>query len=92
LVVRPFIILSGSSVAIVMALYLSLSYGYLSLVGATMATTFQQVYGFNESSSGLIYISLSKFIAAFMMLLSKISQLSGRFLAPYSAASRSVTP
>jgi MFS family permease len=67
LVVRPFIILSGSTVAIVMALYLSVSYGYLSLVGATMATTFQQVYGFSEGSSGLIYISLSKLIIGLMI-------------------------
>jgi MFS family permease len=91
LVVRPFIILSGSSVAIVMTLYLSVSYGYLSLVGATMATTFQQVYGFSESSSGLIYISLSKFVDAFLMVDSKTQQPSGRFWAPYSAASRSTT-
>jgi MFS family permease len=92
LVVRPFIILSGSSVAIVMTLYLSVSYGYLSLVGATMATTFQQVYGFSESSSGLIYIALSEFVAGFMLPVSKMAQQPERSWAPSSAASRSTTP
>jgi MFS family permease len=91
LAVRPFIILSGSSVAIVMTLYLSISYGYLSLVGATMATTFQEVYGFSESSSGLIYISLSKFIAGLSLPISKISQQPGQSWAPFSAVSRSTT-
>lgn len=62
LMVRPFAILFSSPVAVIMALYLSLLYGYLSLVGATMANTFQEVYGFSESSSGLVYISLSKFV------------------------------
>ncbi len=65
LIVRPFIILSRSNIAIVMTLYLSVSYGYLSLVGAAMATTFQQVYGFSESASGLIYIFLKKFSSQF---------------------------
>jgi MFS family permease len=91
LAVRPFIILSGSSVAIVMTLYLSISYGYLSLVGATMATTFQEVYGFSESSSGLIYISLSKFIAGLLLPVSKISQQPGQSWAPFSAVSHSTT-
>ncbi|KAK3312664.1 MFS multidrug transporter [Apodospora peruviana] len=59
LVVRPFRILFSSPIAVIMTLFLSLHYGYLSLVGATMAMTFQQVYGFSESSSGLIYISLT---------------------------------
>lgn len=71
LIVRPFLILSHSNVAIVMTLYLSISYGYLSLVGATMATTFQQVYGFSESSSGLIYISLSKLVALLSCVFTK---------------------
>lgn len=92
LVARPFIILSGSCVAIVMALYLSISYGYLSLVGATMATTFQQVYGFSESSSGLIYISLSKFVITFLLAISELAQPLGRSWALSSVASRSTTP
>ncbi|EGE05755.1 MFS multidrug transporter [Trichophyton equinum CBS 127.97] len=59
LAVRPFTILFGSSVAIIMACYLSIHYAYLSLLAATLATTFQDAYGFSESHSGLIYISLT---------------------------------
>lgn len=60
LAVRPFTILFSSNVAIIMACYLSIHYAYLSLLAATLATTFQDAYGFSESHSGLIYISLSK--------------------------------
>lgn len=63
LAIRPFTILFGSSVAIIMACYLSIHYAYLSLLAATLATTFQDAYGFSESHSGLIYISLSKNLA-----------------------------
>ncbi|EFE33956.1 uncharacterized protein ARB_07420 [Trichophyton benhamiae CBS 112371] len=59
LAVRPFTILFSSNVAIIMACYLSIHYAYLSLLAATLATTFQDAYGFSESHSGLIYISLS---------------------------------
>ncbi len=60
LAVRPFIILSSSRVAVLMALYLSILFGYLSLLASTLATVFQEVYGFSESQSGLVYIALSK--------------------------------
>lgn len=60
LIVRPFTILSSSRVAVLMALYLSILFGYLSLLASTMATVFQDVYGFSESQSGLVYIALSK--------------------------------
>ncbi|EFE42585.1 hypothetical protein TRV_02666 [Trichophyton verrucosum HKI 0517] len=59
LAVRPFTILFSSNVAIIMACYLSIHYAYLSLLAATLATTFQDAYGFSESHSGLIYISLT---------------------------------
>lgn len=59
LVVRPFTILLTSPVAVIMAFYLSLAYGYLSLLVASMASTFQEVYGFTEGQSGLTYIGLS---------------------------------
>jgi hypothetical protein len=92
LVIRPLIIFSGSSVAIVRALYLSISYGYLSLVGAIMATTFLQVYGFSESSSGLVFISSSSFIATFMLAISEVSQPLERSWDLSSVTSRSTTP
>ncbi|KAI9647880.1 hypothetical protein NHQ30_004268 [Ciborinia camelliae] len=57
LIVRPFIILSSSRVAVLMALYLSILYAYLALLSVNMATIFQEVYGFSESQSGLIYIA-----------------------------------
>jgi MFS family permease len=60
LVVRPFIILSSSRIAVIMALYLSVQFAYLSLLAATIATVFQDRYGLSESQSGLIYIALSK--------------------------------
>lgn len=60
LVVRPFAILLNSPIAVVMDLYLSMLYGYLSLLAATMASEFQRVYGFTEGQSGLTYIGLSK--------------------------------
>lgn len=60
LAIRPFIILSSSGIAVLMGLYLSMLFAYLSLLAATLATVFQEVYGFSESQSGLIYIALSK--------------------------------
>ncbi|KAI9835252.1 MAG: hypothetical protein M1819_002396 [Sarea resinae] len=59
LVVRPFVILSRSRIAVLMALYLSILFAFLSLLAATLATVFQEVYGFSESSSGLVYIALT---------------------------------
>ena len=66
LVVRPFIILSTSPVAVLMAVYLSILFAYLSLLATTIATVFQEHYGFSESQSGLIYIALSKFRQSFI--------------------------
>ncbi len=60
LIIRPFVILSSSRIAVLMAFYLSILYAYLSLLAATLATVFQEVYGFSESQSGLVYIALSK--------------------------------
>lgn len=60
LAVRPFIILGSSRVAVLMALYLSVLYAYLGLLAANMATVYQQVYGFSESQSGLVYMATSK--------------------------------
>ncbi|EPS29594.1 hypothetical protein PDE_04544 [Penicillium oxalicum 114-2] len=58
LAVRPFIILSQSRVGVLMGLYLALLFAYISLLAATMATVFQEAYGFTESQSGLIYIAM----------------------------------
>lgn len=70
LVVRPFVILSSSRMAVIMAVYLGILFGYLSLLASTNATVFQQVYGFSESQSGLIYISTSKsFLPSIISLL-----------------------
>jgi MFS family permease len=60
LAVRPFVILSQSRIGVLMGLYLALLYAYISLLAATLATVFQEAYGFSESQSGLIYISMSK--------------------------------
>jgi hypothetical protein len=60
LTVRPFVILSQSRIGVLMGLYLALLYAYISLLAATLATVFQEAYGFSESQSGLIYISMSK--------------------------------
>ncbi|KAJ6184935.1 Major facilitator superfamily domain general substrate transporter [Penicillium mononematosum] len=59
LTIRPFVILSSSRIAVLMGLYLSILFGYVSLLAATTATVFQEVYGFSESHSGLIYIALT---------------------------------
>jgi hypothetical protein len=60
LVVRPFVILSQSRIAVLMGLYLAILFAYISLLAATLATVFQEAYGFSESQSGLIYIAMSK--------------------------------
>ncbi|KAI8957438.1 MFS general substrate transporter [Daldinia sp. FL1419] len=57
LVVRPFVILGSSRIAVLMAVYIGVIFGYLSLLASTNATVFQEVYGFSESESGLIYIA-----------------------------------
>ncbi|KAL4797202.1 MFS general substrate transporter [Aspergillus venezuelensis] len=59
LAVRPFVILSQSRVAVLMGLYLALLFAYISLLAATLATVFQEAYGFSESQSGLIYIAMT---------------------------------
>jgi MFS family permease len=58
--VRPFVILGSSRVAVLMTLYLALLFGYVSILASTLATIFQDTYGFSESQSGLVYISLSR--------------------------------
>lgn len=60
LTIRPFVILSRSRIAVLMGFYLSILFAYVSLIAATLATVFQESYGFSESQSGLIYIALSK--------------------------------
>ncbi|KAI0867649.1 major facilitator superfamily domain-containing protein [Hypoxylon argillaceum] len=57
LVIRPFVILSSSSIAVLMGLYLAICFGYLSILNSTNATVFQEVYGFSEGTSGLVYLS-----------------------------------
>jgi MFS family permease len=57
--VRPFVILGSSRVAVLMTLYLALLFGYVSILASTLATIFQDTYGFSESQSGLVYISLT---------------------------------
>ncbi|KAB8068149.1 major facilitator superfamily domain-containing protein [Aspergillus leporis] len=59
LAVRPFIILSKSRIAVLMGLYLALLFAFISLLAATIATVFQDAYGFSESQSGLIYIAMT---------------------------------
>ncbi|KAI8952012.1 MFS general substrate transporter [Xylaria longipes] len=54
---QPFIILSSSWLAVGMGLYLALCFGYLSVLNSTNATVFQEVYGFSDGSSGLVYLS-----------------------------------
>jgi MFS family permease len=57
---QPFVILFRSRAATIIALYLSIIYAYLFLLAATMATVFQEVYHFSETSSGLIFLGQSK--------------------------------
>ncbi|KAI3318463.1 MFS general substrate transporter [Xylariaceae sp. AK1471] len=57
LVVRPFVILSSSRIAVLMGLYLAILFGYLSILNSTNATVFQEAYGFSEGTSGLVYLS-----------------------------------
>ncbi|GIK04364.1 hypothetical protein Aspvir_008445 [Aspergillus viridinutans] len=59
LVIRPFAILSSCRIAVLMGLYLAVLFAYISLMAATLATIFQDVYGFSESQSGLVYIALT---------------------------------
>jgi MFS family permease len=62
LVVRPFVILGSSRIAVVMGLYLAILFGYLSILNSTNATVFQEAYGFSEGTSGLVYLSTSRSI------------------------------
>ncbi|KAI0100224.1 MFS general substrate transporter [Nemania sp. FL0031] len=57
LVVRPFVILGSSRIAMLMSLYLVICFGYLSILNSTNATVFQDAYGFSEGTSGLVYLS-----------------------------------
>ncbi|KAI0110739.1 MFS general substrate transporter [Nemania sp. FL0031] len=65
LAIRPFLILSSSRIAVVMFFYLAILFGYVSLLAFTNATVFQDVYGFSESQSGLIYTATSSFPALY---------------------------
>ncbi|KAI1822016.1 MFS general substrate transporter [Xylaria intraflava] len=57
LVVRPFVILGRSQTAVFMGVYLAILFGYLSILNSTNATVFQDAYGFDEGTSGLVYLS-----------------------------------
>lgn len=69
LAIRPFVILNSSRIALVMGLYLAILFAYVSLLAATIAMVFQDVYDFSEGHSGLIYIALSKSWSIFPIIL-----------------------
>ncbi|KAI1263179.1 MFS general substrate transporter [Xylariaceae sp. FL1019] len=55
--VRPFVVLAKSSLAVGMGLYLAICFSYLSILNSTNASVFQDVYGFSAGTSGLVYLS-----------------------------------
>ncbi|KAF2235066.1 MFS general substrate transporter [Viridothelium virens] len=56
--IRPLKMLFRSPVVLLPCLALALIIGYLFLLFSTMATVFQQQYGFSEGLSGLVYIGI----------------------------------
>ncbi|OJI90035.1 hypothetical protein ASPTUDRAFT_36646 [Aspergillus tubingensis CBS 134.48] len=57
-ILRPLRLLIRSPMLILVTLYLSVVYGYTYLVMTTIATLFQDVYGFSEGASGLAFLGL----------------------------------
>jgi nitrate/nitrite transporter NarK len=74
---RPTQVLLLSPVVSLLSIFLAINYGYLYLLIATLATTFQNNYRFSTSSTGLAYLGLD--IGSLMGLVG-ISILSDKFV------------
>ena len=56
--IRPTKILARSPIAVILALYISVMYGYMYLLLTTFIIVFQGQYHFNTGETGLAYLGL----------------------------------
>ena len=59
-IVRPIRFLMFSPVVMCLSLYSALIYGYLYIILTTITTVFESNYGFQESTSGLVYLGIGE--------------------------------
>lgn len=57
-IVRPTKLMFLSPICALMSLYMSVVYGFLYLLFTTFTFTFEQAYGFSQSTVGLVYLGL----------------------------------
>ncbi|KAI9148757.1 Efflux pump radE [Paramyrothecium foliicola] len=57
-IIRPLRLLFLSPICSVFALYMAVVYGYLYLMFTSITTVFQDMYGFNDSVVGLVFLGL----------------------------------
>ncbi|KAI5457088.1 major facilitator superfamily domain-containing protein [Mariannaea sp. PMI_226] len=57
-IIRPTRLLVFSPICTIFAVYLALVYGYLYLLFTSMTYVFEEIYGFNTKSVGLVYLGL----------------------------------
>lgn len=57
-IIRPLKILCRSPIVALLALYMSIVYGYLYLMFTSMTEVFQEYYGFSSSITGLVYLGM----------------------------------
>ncbi|KAL9088536.1 MAG: hypothetical protein Q9159_003026 [Coniocarpon cinnabarinum] len=58
-IIRPMHMLVGSRVVLVLAVYVSVVYGFLYVLLTTIVEVFEEQYGFSQGAAGLAYLGLS---------------------------------
>lgn len=76
-IVRPLKMLVRSPIVALLALYLSVVYGYLYLMFTSIAEVFQQYYGFSTNTAGLVFLGMG---AGSMIGLAFYSATSDRYI------------
>jgi MFS family permease len=58
---RPFAVLFGSGVLLLLSLYMSVSFSYFYVMSISLPIILQEKYGFNPAQTGSAFISFSRF-------------------------------
>lgn len=64
-ITRPFSVLFGSSVLMLLSIFASVSYSYFYVVSVTLPGILEDTYGFTPAQTGSAFISFSKFSSIF---------------------------
>lgn len=59
--VRPFTMFFRSPLVFILAIQVSIAYGYMYILFTTLTTVFEETYGFTQGAAGLSFLGLSRF-------------------------------